>query len=194
MLFIAVRADAVTTFTATLTGGQEAPANNSTANGTATFVLNDAQDKLTVSVTINGLDFTGNQTPGNANDNLVNAHIHCCAPAGNVPAVNNAGVRWGFIGTPFNNTDNDGVTTPFANGVGGTFVGEWDNNEGNGGTTLAAQLAGILSNQAYINFHTVGFTGGEIRGQIIRNVPEPATALLFGLGLLGIGTAARRRK
>lgn len=189
MLFAAPRADAVTTFTANLTGGQEVPPVTTTASGFATFVLNDAQDKLTVSVTVNGLDFTGNQTPNNPNDNLVNAHIHCCAAPGT-----NAGVRWGFIGNPFNNSDNDGVTTPFANGVGGTFVGEWDNNEGNGGTTLAAQLAGILSNLSYINFHTVGFTGGEIRGQIIRDVPEPATALLFGLGLLGIGAVAWRRK
>jgi CHRD domain len=122
---------AVTFFNATLTGDQEAPPNASTASGSATFVLNDAQTELSVSVTINGLDFTGSQTPGNPNDNLEDAHIHCCAPAGDDPAVNNASVRWGFIGSPFNNTDNDGTRTPFSTGVGGTFQGVWDVNEGN---------------------------------------------------------------
>jgi hypothetical protein len=189
---------AVTLFKATLTGDQEAPPNTSTALGFATFVLNDAQTELSVSVIVNGLDFTGLQTPGNPNDNLEDAHIHCCAPAGDDPDVNNARVRWGFIGSPFNNTDNDGTTTPFSTGVGGTFTGVWDVNEGNttatsGPINLTNQLPGILAGLAYINFHTVGFPGGEVRGQILQ-VSEPSAFLLLGIGLLVLGIAGLRWK
>jgi CHRD domain/PEP-CTERM motif len=163
------------------------------------FELNDAQSELKVFVSVNGLDFTGLQTPGNLNDDLVNAHIHCCAPAGDDPAVNNAPVRWGFIGNPFNNTDpDDGVTTPFSAGVGGTFQGVWNVNEGNttatsGPINLTNQLPGILAGLAYINFHTEGFGGGEIRGQILQ-VSEPSAFLLLGIGLLVLGIAGLRRK
>jgi CHRD domain len=185
-------ASAVTLFKADLTGSQEVPPNSSTASGFATFVLNDAQTELSAFVTVTGLDFTGSQTPLNPNDDLRNAHIHCCTPSGA-----NAPVRWGFIGSPFNNTDNDGITTPFSSGAGGTFQGVWDVNEGNttatsGPVNLTNQLPGILAGLSYINFHTVQFGGGEIRGQIL--VPEPPALVLFGLGLLVLLMAASRRE
>ena len=114
-------------FTATLTGAQENPPNASTASGIASFVLNDAQTALTFEATINGLDFTGSQTPDTA-DNLLNAHIHAGATGG--PGTN-AGVVWGFIGSPFNDTNpGNVVVTPFASGVGGMVTGTWDALEG----------------------------------------------------------------
>jgi hypothetical protein len=194
LVALSTPAMAVTLFKATLTGSQEVPPNASSASGFANFVLNDAQTELSVFATINGLDFTGLQTPSNLNDDLRNAHIHCCAPPGS-----NASVRWGFIGNPFNNTDpNDGVTTPFSSGVGGTFQGVWNVNEGNttatsGPINLTNQLPGIFAGLAYINFHTEEFGGGEIRGQILK-VSEPAAFLLLGIGLLVLGTAGSRRK
>ncbi len=103
---------------------------------------------------------------------------------------------WGFFGTPFNdNNPNDVVITPFATGVGASISGKWDAPEGNG-TTLAAQLPFILSDRSYINFHTVQFGGGEVRGQIINgSLPEPSTALLLGLGALFlVGCASRSRR
>jgi hypothetical protein len=79
--------------------------------------------------------------------------------------------------------------------VGGTFSGKWDAPEGNN-TTLAAQLPNVLGGLAYLNFHTTGFPGGEIRGQILR-VPEPATLMLLvitAVGLFGYRGAWKLRR
>jgi len=156
-------------FAVNLTNGQEVPPTNPTLSGggarpasfgTARFRFNDAQTALTMTATISNIDVGNAQTP-DTNDNLVNAHIHAgptVAPGVNGPVV------WGFFGAPFNdNNPNDAVATPTAGGVGGTFTGKWDAPEGNG-TTLAAQLANLREGRAYINFHTVQFGGGEIRG------------------------------
>src|SRR5262245_11174046 len=147
----------------TLTTGAPRPASF----GTAIFTLNDAMTAMTFTATIFNIDVTGSQT-ADVNDNLIAAHIHASAT---VTPTTNAGVVWGFFGAPFNdNNPNDFVFTPFATGVGGTFSGKWDSPEGNG-TTLTAQLPNILSNHAYINFHTTQFGSGEIRGAIVT--PEP---------------------
>jgi hypothetical protein len=157
-------------FVVNLTNGQEVPPTNPTTStggarpaslGTALFRFNDAQTTLTMTAAINNIDVGNNQTPGDTNDNLLNAHIHAgpsVAPGVNGPVV------WGFFGAPFNdNNPNDTIVTLHPSGVGGTFTGKWDAPEGNG-TTLAAQLANLRAGRAYINFHTVQFTGGEIRG------------------------------
>lgn len=155
-------------FVVNLTNGQENPPTNPTLSGgarrpasygTATFSINGAETSMTFTATINNLDFTGAQTADN-NDNLTNAHIHAGPLV--TPAVN-GGVVWGFLGAPFNdNNPNDQVVTP-SGGVGGTVSGKWDAPEGNN-TTFAAQLANLKEGRAYINFHTVQFSGGEIRG------------------------------
>jgi hypothetical protein len=152
--------------------------------GDFTFVLAADQSSLTLDGTVNNIDFTGSQTP-DTNDNLTNAHIHASAT---VTPTTTAGVVWGFIGSPFNdNNPNDALITPFATGVGGTVHAKWDLTEGNG-TTLSAQLNNILTGHAYINFHTVQFSGGEIRG----NLPEPSSATL--LLITSVGALSRRRR
>ncbi len=140
----------------TLSGGARRP----NSYGTARFVFNAGDTAMTMTATVNNIDFTGAQT-ADTNDNLANAHIH--AGASVAPGVNGP-VVWGFIGTPFNdNNPNDAVVTPLGIGLGATVTGKWDAPEGNG-TTLAAQIANIRAGRAYINFHTVQFGGGEIRG------------------------------
>lgn len=157
--------------------------------GKATFVLNDAMDALTFTATVFNIDVTGTQT-ADTNDNLVAAHIHASDnPFPTAPVV------WGFFGMPFNDTTpTDTVLTPFATGVGGVFTSKWDLPEGNGGTTLAEQLPRILSGRSYLNFHTMQFPRGEIRGQLTV-VPEPSTMTLLGMGGFGlVGSAIRKRR
>src|SRR5262249_11744647 len=146
-----------------------------------------ARTALTFTATIFGIDVTGTQT-ADTTDNLVAAHIHAPGP----PGVN-ANVVFGFFGTPFNdNNPNDVVMTPFTTGAGGTFSSKWDLTEGNN-TTLAEQVPNLLAGNAYINFHTMMFPGGEIRGQITP-VPEPSVLALVGVSALGLLAYGRRRR
>jgi len=154
------------------------------------FLINDAMTSMTFTATVTGIDFTGLQT-ADTNDNLVAAHIHAgptAIPGSNGPVV------WGFFGNPFNdNNPNDVVNTPFTTGVGGTISGKWDLPEGNS-TTLALQLPNILSGHSYINFHTIQFGGGEIRGALeVVSTPEPSTMAMFALAGLGLLVRRTRR-
>jgi uncharacterized protein (TIGR03118 family) len=173
-------------FLVNLTNAQENPPTNPTASGggprpasfgTARLQFNDAQTALTFSASATNIDFTATQTPGDTNDNLIAAHIHASA---SVTPGTNGPVVWGFFGNPFNdNNPNDQVIAPFASGVGGNVKGKWDAPEGNG-TTLAAQLSNLREGRAYVNFHTVQFPGGEIRGNII-SASALRDALIAGL-------------
>ena len=173
-------------FVTSLTNSQEVPPTTPITStggarpasfGTAKFQLNSAQTAMTFTATINNIDVSGSQT-ADTNDNLIAAHIHAGATV--APGVNGP-VVWGFFGTPFNdNNPNDVVNTPFASGVGGVISGKWDAPEGNG-TTLAAQLTNIRTGHAYINFHTVQFGGGEIRGNFPAGTQTFRDSLVNGL-------------
>jgi hypothetical protein len=181
-LLFAGHAHAAIMLTANLTHDQETVQGTLLTNtgeprplsfGTATFTINDAMTAMSFTATFFNIDVTGTQTDFTFDD-LTAAHIH--GPA--LPGANGP-VRWGFFGLPDNDNNPDQlVVTPFASGVGGTISSTWDLPEGNGGTNFAIQLPNILAGLTYINFHTVQFGGGEIRGQILR-VPEPASLALL---------------
>ncbi len=83
---------------------------------------------------------------------------------------------------------NNLLVTPSATGPGGNVQSVWDLPEGNG-TTLGAQLSNLTNGALYINVHSAGHGGGEIRGQI-QAIPVPAAAGM-GIGLLSAWGAWR---
>jgi hypothetical protein len=189
-LIAAHPASAVTMFKAIITHDQEVsnpPIPDEGSSGIGIFELNDAGTALSYDVTLTGLDIDGNQTPGNANDNVTRTHIHFA------PANSNGGIVFGQIdASPALRNDLDDLVV---NPITGRITGVWDNAEGNG-TTLAAQLANLIAGNLYFNVHTSDHAGGEIRGQILI-VPEPSTVALLAYGLIGMASAGvnrRRRK
>lgn len=179
------QAGAVTIFTATLTGDQEVPPSGSAATGTATLTLNNAMTRLEIMIQLVGLDLLPVGT-GPSDPNDVQAfHIHA-APAGV-----NGGVVFGMI-NPNSDLNGDLMIDAAAD----SLFTAWDLNEGNGGQTLASQLANLFNAGLYLNAHTPAFPGGEIRGQIIfqQQIPEPESTALVGVGLLALGFVWLRRK
>ena len=156
--FLTMNLNAQTLYQVTLDGSQEVPPNPSLASGEATLILNAAEDALTYTITISGLDLDGNQTPMDASDDVTGMHIHF-APAGA-----NGGVVFGLI-NPGHDVD-DIIVDPVA----GTVSGIWENTDVN---PLSAQLANLKAGNLYLNVHTVTYPGGEIRAQITGGAPIP---------------------
>ncbi|MCR9294459.1 MAG: CHRD domain-containing protein [bacterium] len=183
LVWQASQVQAALVFSVNLDGGQENPPVSTNAFGVGTLVLNDAQDRLTMNLRIEGLDFVGQGGLDTGANNVTAMHIH------RAPVGTNGGVVFGLI-SPNHDVNNDLLITPFEGGA--DIFSAWDAAEGNS-TTLTAQLASLLAGELYFNVHSTGFAGGEIRGQIV-GVPEPSSAGAFLLVGLGLGMLRRNRR
>jgi CHRD domain len=137
-----------TTFTATLSGGEEVPAVSTTATGTATLAIVGNQIQYTINV-------VGIQ-------NAILSHIHL-APQGQ-----NGDVRLNLCGTPDSQPTCTSGTGVLATGTNGATLG----------VTFDQLVTAMRTGGAYVNVHTSDgvapsntgpgdFPGGEIRGQIV---------------------------
>ncbi len=185
LLFAAVPYSQATVFTfrVNLLGANEVPPTGSPGTGTANVGLDTGAQTLHVQVTFSGLT-----SPTTA------SHIHCCLPSPFASGVN-VGVATTtptFAGFPL------GVTSgTFDSTLDLTLAGSYNPAfvTAEGGTVAGAEaalIAGLLAGETYLNIHTVQFPGGEIRG-FLGLVPEPATWLLMGLGLVAAGVTRRYR-
>ena len=138
------------TFVANLTGANERPTpTNSTATGTWTGVLNTQTNVMTYTLNFSGLSA-----------NSIGAHIHAQSDANGTANVALNFASFAGATTPFTSGSTSGSATGTVNMSGGTVTGLAIT----GDSLLKAMNAGM----AYVNVHSSNFTGGEIRGQIVR--------------------------
>jgi hypothetical protein len=144
---------------ANLTGTQEVPPNSSTAAGTATLNINEDRTQI---------DFTLNVST--ALPNIREAHIHISPPGVNGPIVLDfctnlatppAGVPPPPPCPPAPFTLSGTLTAANLRPITAAFQAVGVNN-------FADAVTQILNGNAYANVHTTAFTGGEIRGQLVR--------------------------
>jgi len=171
-------------YTASLSGPNEFPTNNSAGTGLAFVNYDDVAHTLQLQVTFSGLSGTTSAS-----------HIHAPTAFAFNP-TNTAGVATttpSFAGFPL------GVTSgSFSNTLDLTQASSYNPSfvSGNGGTTASAELAlvaAIAAGKSYWNIHSSFAPGGEIRGYLVA-VPEPSTIALIGLGTAAVAVRAWKKK
>jgi len=126
-----------TELSAVLSGDQEVPAVTTTASGSASVSINEAQTEI--AFTLNVSDIT----------DITAGHIHVGARGVDGPII--LPLAEGPYGNSLTGTLTETDLTPQAD---------------EGIDTFADAVAAILDEDTYINVHTAANPGGEIRGQI----------------------------
>jgi len=114
----------------------------------------------------------------NLSGNATAGHIHGpTTGSGTASFTQNAGVAYGLADKPGWNSS----------ATGGGFSGTV--------TLTEPHEANLFAGQFYVNVHTAANSAGEVRGNLVQAVPEPAVTTLVGLGVIAIAwrrTAATR--
>lgn len=170
------------TYTASLSGANESPANASPGVGSATVRIDTVLNTMTLNITFSGL--LGNTTA---------SHIHCCTAS---PLTGTAGVATttpNFAGFPLGVTAGSYATVLdllASSSYNPAFI------TAQGGTVALAEQAllnGMAAGRTYLNIHTTTVPGGEIRGFLVAAaLPEPASILLLLVGMTLLAARGRR--
>lgn len=172
LLAAPLAAQAVTyQFNASLKGANEVPANASPGSGLASLSYDDMG---TVGLGDDVFSFTSSASGMTGSATL--GHIHLGAA--------------GFTGPPI--VALSGSPSFFF------FTAPAITMVGNLGPVPAPAgfLSALMASGTYVNLHTVAFSSGEIRGQLlpVGVVPEPSTYALMLAGIGMMGMLARRRR
>jgi hypothetical protein len=190
------QADEVT-ITGNATPVQVTVSITSLTNGSITFtVSNLVVPGVTSTITAIGFELPGDITansPGTCGPTLAECQNFSLTPVvtnspGNVPQFPDAELDWAVSTTPppggnFTGAQPPGVDTGFT----ATFTVTGDFT----GLTQAQFLEGL-----YVRFQSINCTPAELCSQssdVAHTVPEPASMLLLGSGLIGIAAGIRKR-
>lgn len=161
-----------------LMGAQEVPARITTGQGDVSLTLSPGVDLL-LGTDDDLIDFTLNYDGLTA---VTQAHIHTGAVGVNAPFNI-------FLCTNLPNAPVGGAVIPPCPATGGTVTGTRtvaDLVAAGAVNTFPELIAAIQAGGTYVNVHTTAFPGGEIRGQIGRNVVAVHAGATTAAPVLGV--------
>jgi hypothetical protein len=183
-------------FKATLDASQ-VPGNTSTETGTATatFVLDDAQENLSYTIEISGMDLKPNPTDRTAFSDIDKIHLHNGFAGSTGPHVLN------IFGLP-SEDDAEMVVDFDAESILGVFNDQdaidpdtnelFDQNDPATTKLFSNFVDDLIQGQLYLAIHTAGQSGNvAVRGQLIA-VPEPSSAFVLVVAVSGLMCRRRR--
>ncbi len=181
VLAVATCANAtIYTYTATMDGPSESPANASPGTGSATIIYDDIAKTLGINANFTGL--TGTTTQAHIHGLTASPFLSTAGVAvtpGTLPGFP-TGVTSGTYLTTLDLTQTATYTSTFITNSGGTVAG-----------AEAALFSGFNTGRTYFNIHSSTFGGGEIRGFI---VPEPSSLCLAALTCMALAGRKRRNR